>query len=54
MDLAESFKLFGNFVDVYMLSGKGYVKNDINYLSINLFNTDETIDEYFLNRFLIF
>lgn len=50
MDLAESFKLLGNFVDVYMLSGKGYVKNDINYLNINLFNTDDTIDEYFLRK----
>lgn len=50
IDLAESLKLLGNDVDVYMLSGKEYTKKGVNYLNINLFNTEDTIDEYFLRK----
>lgn len=52
MDLANSFVKLGNIVDVYMLSGKEYEKNGVYYKNINLFNTNETIDEYYLkNKF---
>lgn len=50
IDLAESLKFLGNDVDVYMLSGKEYTKKGVNYLNINLFNTEDTIDEYFLRK----
>lgn len=50
IDLAESFKNLGNTVDVLMLSGKEYEKNEVNYKNINLFDTDNTIDEYFLRK----
>lgn len=50
IDLAESLKFLGNDVDVYMLSGKEYTKKGVNYLNINLFNTEDTINEYFLRK----
>lgn len=50
IDLAESFEKQGSIVDVYMLSGKEYTKNNVNYLSINLFNTNGVIDEYVLKE----
>lgn len=50
MDLANSFEKLENQVDVYMLSGQEYTKNNVNYKSINLFNTTNGIDEYFLRK----
>lgn len=50
MDLANSFTKMGNAVDVYMLSGEEYTKNNINFKNVNLFNTNEIIDEYFLRK----
>ena len=50
MDLAESFSNLGNQVDVYMLSGKDYSKDGINYKNMNLFNSDDIINEYFLRE----
>lgn len=50
IDLAESLKFLGNDVDVYMLSGKAYTEKGVNYLNINLFDTEDTIDEYFLRN----
>ena len=50
MDLANSFTELGNKVDVYMLSGKEYIKDNVSFKSINLFGTNEGIDEYFLRK----
>lgn len=50
MDLAQSFTNLGNEVDVYMLSGEEYIKDNINFKNINLFETNEVIDEYFLRK----
>lgn len=48
IDLAESFIKANNEVDVYMLSGDSYIKNKVNYISMNLFKDIKDIDEYFL------
>ena len=48
IDLAESFINANNKVDVYMLSGDSYIKNKVNYISMNLFKDIKDIDEYFL------
>lgn len=50
MDLAESFTNLNNEVDVYMLSGKSYEKDNIKYINMNLFDSEEIIDEYFLRE----
>lgn len=50
IDLAESFNNSGHEVDVYMLSGNNYCKNNINYISINLFGENRIVDEYFLKQ----
>ena len=48
IDLAESFINANNDVDVYMLSGDSYIKNKVNYISMNLFKDINEVDEYFL------
>ena len=48
IDLAESFINANNEVDVYMLSGDSYIKNKVNYISMNLFKDITEVDEYFL------
>lgn len=48
IDLAESFINSNNEVDVYMLSGDSYIKNKVNYISMNLFKDINEVDEYFL------
>ena len=48
IDLAESFINANNEVDVYMLSGDSYIKNKVNYISMNLFKDINEVDEYFL------
>ena len=50
IDLANSLSKLGNIVDVYMLSGKEYKENAINYKSINLFGNNKIIDEFFLRE----
>ena len=48
IDLAESFINANNEADVYMLSGDSYIKNKVNYISMNLFKDINEVDEYFL------
>lgn len=48
IDLAESFEKANNIVDVYMLSGNPYIKNNVNYISMELFDRKADVDEYFL------
>lgn len=48
IDLAESFEKANNIVDVYMLSGNPYIKNNVNYISMELFDGKANVDEYFL------
>ena len=48
IDLAETFINANNEVDVYMLSGDSYIKNKVNYISMNLFKDINEVDEYFL------
>ena len=48
IDLAESFINANYEVDVYMLSGDSYIKNKVNYISMNLFKDINEVDEYFL------
>lgn len=50
IDLAESFIEAGNNVDVYMLAGEEYEKNNVNYKSIDLFDGLLSVDEYFLKN----
>lgn len=50
IDLAESFIEAGNNVDVYMLAGEEYEKNNVNYKSIDLFDGLVSVDEYFLKN----
>lgn len=50
IDLAESFTIAGNNVDVYMLAGEEYKKNNVNYKNIDLFNGMSSVDEYFLKK----
>lgn len=50
IDLAESFQNNKNDVDVYMLSGTNYQKNNVNYKSIDLFGENKDVDEYFLKK----
>ena len=45
IDLAESLKNLGNEIDVYMLSGESYSKNEINYININILGKDGYIEE---------
>lgn len=45
IDLAESLKKLGNEIDVYMLSGKNYIKNGINYININILERDGYVEE---------
>lgn len=47
-DLALSLVNNNHEVDVYMLSGKSYKKNNINYISLDLFGKDTIVDEYML------
>lgn len=47
-DLAISLSKDNNFIDVYMLSGKSYKKDNINFISINLFGENTIVDEYIL------
>lgn len=49
-DLSESLSGLGYNVDVYMLSGKSYMKNNINYISIDLFGSGIIADEYMLTK----
>ena len=49
-DLAIALYDLGNEVDIYMLTGKSYSKNGINYISLNLFGNDIIADEYMINK----
>lgn len=49
-DLAISLKELGNNVDVYMLSGKSYKRNGINYISLDLFGDNKIADEYMIAK----
>ncbi|MBE6161801.1 MAG: GNAT family N-acetyltransferase [Firmicutes bacterium] len=51
IDIAESLTKSGNVVDVYMLSGETYNKNNVNYISIDLFDNKNNVDEYFLREY---
>ena len=51
-DLADTISKKGHCVDVYMLSGKSYRKNNVNYISLDLFGEDVIADEYMItNRY---
>ena len=50
IDLAESFARANNEVDVYMLAGEEYKKNNVNYKNIDLFDGKKSVDEYFLKK----
>lgn len=47
-DLAISMSRLNNDVDVYMLSGKSYKNEKINYISLNLFGKNVIADEYMI------
>ena len=47
-DLAISLSNKGFEVDIYMLSGNSYKKNNINHISLDLFGEGIIIDEYML------
>ena len=49
-DLAISLKKLGNNIDVYMLSGKSYKSNGINYISLDLFGENNIADEYMIAK----
>ncbi|MDO5557557.1 MAG: glycosyltransferase [Clostridia bacterium] len=51
MDLANSLIKEKNEVDVYMFSGKTHKENGVNYINIDLFNTDEEADEYIVQNY---
>ena len=53
-DLAVTLKKLGHEVDVYMLSGNSYLKNGINFISLELFGKNKIADEYMItNKFEI-
>lgn len=49
-DLSGSLSKLGHSVDVYMLSGKSYSKNNVNYISIDLFGSGIIADEYMITK----
>ena len=51
MDLANSLVEQKNEVDVYMFSGKTHQENGVNYINIDLFNTDDEADEYIVQNY---
>ena len=50
LDLARAFKLLGNEVDVYMLSGKDHITDGINFINMKILDKDDYMDEYKLER----
>lgn len=50
LDLARAFKMLGNDVDVYMLSGKEHITDGINFISLEILGKDESMDEYKLEK----
>lgn len=51
MDLANSLVEQKNEVDVYMFSGKTHQEKGVNYINIDLFNTDDEADEYIVQNY---
>lgn len=51
MDLANTLVAEKNEVDVYMFSGKTHKENGVNYINIDLFNTDDEADEYIVQNY---
>ena len=49
-DLALTLTKMGHKVDVYMLSGNSYKKNNVNYISLELFEKNKIADEYMLTE----
>lgn len=49
-DLAVTLAKLGHKVDVYMLSGNSYKKNNVNYISLELFGKNKIADEYMLTK----
>lgn len=49
-DLSLSLSRLGYSVDVYMLSGKSYSKDNVNYISIDLFGSGTIADEYMITK----
>lgn len=49
-DLSLSLSRLGYSVDVYMLSGKSYRKDNVNYISIDLFGSGIIADEYMITK----
>lgn len=49
-DLSVTLSRLGYTVDVYMLSGKSYRKNNVNYISIDLFGSGIIADEYMITE----
>lgn len=52
IDLAEALSNLGNQIDVYMLSGKNYKKNGINYINLKITGTDDAMEEDILKNLL--
>lgn len=50
LDLARAFKLLGNEVDVYMLSGKNHIADGIRFINLELLGNDDYMDEYKLEK----
>lgn len=50
LDLARAFKLLGNEVDVYMLSGKDHITDGINFINLKILDKDDYMDEYKLEK----
>lgn len=49
-DLSGSLSKLGYDVDVYMISGKSYRNNNVNYISIDLFGSGIIADEYMITE----
>ena len=49
-DLAETLAKLGNRVDVYMFSGVSHIKNNVSYISLDLFGKNVIADEYMIEK----
>lgn len=50
IDLANSLKNLNNEIDVYMLQGKKFTKNSINFISLDLWKNGNYIDENVIDK----
>ena len=49
-DLAETLVKLGNMVDVYIFSGVSHIKNNVSYISLDLFGKNIIADEYIIEK----